>query len=101
MKIDIFNHVYPKRFFDQFIADGAAGKDMGKRVSNIATIVDLDKRFRAMDEFGDFRQVITLPSPPLEALAGPDRTPAMARAANDQLAELVRKHPDRFLALVA
>ena len=75
MKIDIFNHLYPKRFFDEFIAGGAAGKDMGKRVSNIATIVDLDARFRAMDEFGDFRQVLTLPSPPLEVLAGPDRSP--------------------------
>jgi predicted TIM-barrel fold metal-dependent hydrolase len=101
MKIDIFNHLYPRRFFDQFIADGAAGKDMGKRVSSIATLVDLDQRFRAMDEFGEFRQVLTLPSPPLEALAGPDRSPVMARAANDQLAELVRKHPDRFIAFVA
>jgi uncharacterized protein len=101
MKIDIFNHLYPKRFFEQFIADGAAGKDMGKRVANIPTLVDLDQRFRAMDEFGDFRQVLTLPSPPLEALAGPDRSPAMARAANDQLAELVARHPDRFIAFVA
>jgi uncharacterized protein len=101
MKIDIFNHLYPRRFFEQFIADGAAGKDMGKRVANVATIVDLDARFRAMDEFGDFRQVLTLPSPPLEVLAGPDRSPAMARAANDQLAEVVAKHPDRFVAFVA
>jgi predicted TIM-barrel fold metal-dependent hydrolase len=101
MKIDIFNHLYPRRFFQQFIADGAAGKDMGKPVSNIPTIVDLDARFRAMDEFGEFRQVLTLPSPPLEALAGPDRTPAMARAANDGLAELVAKHPDRFVAFAA
>src|SRR6185295_6066414 len=101
MKIDIFNHLYPKRFFDQFIADGAAGKDMGKRVANIPTIVDLDQRFRAMDEFGEFRQVLTLPSPPLEALAGPDRSPAMARAANDQLAELVARYPDRFIAFAA
>ncbi|HEY0479540.1 MAG TPA: amidohydrolase family protein [Kofleriaceae bacterium] len=101
MKIDIFNHLYPRRFFDQFIADGAAGKDMGKRVSNIATIVDLDARFRAMDEFGDFRQVLTLPSPPLEVLAPPERAAVMARAANDQLAELVHKHADRFPAFVA
>jgi predicted TIM-barrel fold metal-dependent hydrolase len=101
VKIDIFNHLYPRQFFDKYIAGGAAGKDMGKRVSNIATIVDLDARFRAMDEFGDFRQVLTLPSPPLEVLAGPDRSPIMARAANDQLAELVRKHPDRFPAFAA
>jgi predicted TIM-barrel fold metal-dependent hydrolase len=101
VKIDIFNHLYPRRFFDEYIAGGAAGKDMGKRVSNIATIVDLDQRFRAMDEFGDFRQVLTLPSPALEILAGPERSPVMARAANDQLAELVRKYPDRFIAFAA
>jgi aminocarboxymuconate-semialdehyde decarboxylase len=101
MKIDIFNHFYPRRFFEQFIADGAAGKDMGKRVSNIPTLVDLDARFRAMDEFGEFRQVLSLPSPALEVLAPPDRTPVMARAANDQLAELVHKHPDRFVAFTA
>jgi aminocarboxymuconate-semialdehyde decarboxylase len=45
--------------------------------------------------------VLTRPSPPLEALAGPDRSPVMARAANDQLAELVARHPDRFIAFVA
>ena len=101
MKIDIFNHLFPKRFYEQFIAKGAAGKDMGKRVQNIATIVDLDQRFRAMDEFGDFRQVLSLPAPPVETLAGPDKSPALARAGNDQLAELVHKHPDRFIAFIA
>src|SRR5436309_3322155 len=74
---------------------------MGKRVATIATIVDLDKRFRALDEFGEFRQVITLPVPPLEIMAGPDKSPQLARDANDGLADLVRKHPDRFLAFVA
>jgi aminocarboxymuconate-semialdehyde decarboxylase len=101
MKIDIFNHVFPKAFFDKYIDAGSAGKDIGKRVSSIATIVDLDKRFRILDEFGEYRQVITLPAPPLEIMAGPDKTPEIARVANDGLAELVRKHPDRFLAFVA
>ena len=98
MKIDIFNHFYPKRFFDEYINVGASFKDMGKRVQNLPTIVDLDARFRAMDEFGDFRQVLTLPQPPVESLAGPDKTPAMARMVNDGLAELVDKHPKRFVA---
>jgi predicted TIM-barrel fold metal-dependent hydrolase len=101
VKIDIFNHLFPKKFFEQHIDRGAGGKDIGKRVSNIRTIVDLDNRFRVMDEFGDFRQVITLPLPPLEILAGPDRSPALAREANDQLAEVVEKYPDRFIAFVA
>jgi aminocarboxymuconate-semialdehyde decarboxylase len=101
MKIDIFNHVFPRKFFDRYINTGGVGKDMEKRVRNIATIVDLDQRFRALDEFGDYTQVITLPAPPIEVLAGPEKSPALARDANDGLAELVQKHPDRFLAFVA
>ena len=101
MKIDVFNHFYPRRFFDEYINVGASFKDMGKRVQNLPTIVDLDARFRAMDEFGEFCQVLTLPQPPVESLAGPDKTPLMARIVNDGLAELVNKHPKRFIAFGA
>jgi predicted TIM-barrel fold metal-dependent hydrolase len=101
MKIDVFNHVFPKAFFDRYISGGGGGKDIGKRVVNIPVAVDLDHRFRVMDEFGDFRQVITLPTPPLEVFAPPHQSPEVARAANDGLAELVVKHPDRFIAFAA
>ena len=101
MKIDIFNHFFPKEFFDKYINAGAGGKDMGKRVQNIATIMDLDKRFRILDEFGEYLQVLTLPLPPLEILAGPDKSPELARVGNDGPAELVKKHPDRFPGFVA
>jgi predicted TIM-barrel fold metal-dependent hydrolase len=74
---------------------------MGKRVQSLPTIVDLDARFRAMDEFGEFRQVLTLPQPPVESLAGPEKTPMMARIVNDGMAELIDKHPDRFIAFGA
>jgi predicted TIM-barrel fold metal-dependent hydrolase len=100
VKIDIFNHIFPKAFYDKHIAVGARARDMGKRVQHIRTIVDLDARFRVLDEFGDYVQVLTLPMPPLEVLAGPDRTPELAREANDGLAELVARH-DRFLAFGA
>ena len=62
MKIDIFNHIFPKKFFDKYIDAGHGGKDIGKRVSNIQTIVDVDSRFRILDEFGDYVQVITRPA---------------------------------------
>jgi predicted TIM-barrel fold metal-dependent hydrolase len=101
MKIDIFNHVFPKQFFDKYINAGAAGKDIGKRVQNIATITDLDKRFKILDEFGDYLQVLTLPMPPLELLAGPEKSPQLARDGNDGIAELVRKYPNRFLGFAA
>ena len=101
MKIDIFNHFFPKSFYDKYIDIGARGRDMGKRVQHIRTIADIEARLRALDEFGDdYVQVLTLPVPPLEVLGGPERTPELAREANDGLAELVEKH-DRFLAFGA
>src|SRR2546427_1975834 len=100
MKIDIFNHLFPKKFFDRYINAGSGGKDIGKRVANIQTIVDVDSRFRILDEFGDYVQVLTLPLPPLEILAGPEKSPQLAREGNDGLAELVQKY-DRFLGFAA
>src|SRR5215467_12058168 len=101
MKIDIFNHFFPKRFFDDYINIGSAIKDIGKRVQHIAIIADLDQRFRVMDEFGDYRQVLTLPLPPVETIAGPEKSPQLAKVANDGLADLVQKHPDRFIGFAA
>jgi predicted TIM-barrel fold metal-dependent hydrolase len=104
MKIDIFNHFYPRRFFDEFIKSNTL-KDMGKRVLNLPAICDVDMRFRVMDrvidESGDYCQIICLPTPPLEWFAGPEKTPLMARIANDGMAELVEKHPKRFPGFVA
>jgi predicted TIM-barrel fold metal-dependent hydrolase len=100
LKIDIFNHFFPKRFYDRYIDIGARGRDMQKRVQHIPTIADVEARLRTLDEFGDYQQVLTLPMPPLEVLGGPARTPDLAREANDGLAELVGKH-DRFLAFGA
>src|SRR5439155_9836451 len=54
-----------------------------------------------MDRYEGYAQVLTLASPPIEALAGPDATPELARLANDGMAELVAKHPDRFPGFVA
>jgi uncharacterized protein len=100
MKIDLFNHIFPKRFFEKHIDHGGSGRDIGKRVANIRTIVDVDARLKILDEFGDYVQVISLPLPPLETIAGPDRSPQLAQEANDGLAELVQRH-DRFVGFVA
>jgi uncharacterized protein len=101
MKIDIFNHLFPRRFFDEYINAPSGPKDIGKRVREAATIVDLDARFRVMDEFGEYCQVLSLPLPPLELLAGPDRSPALARMVNDGFADLCQRYPDRFPSFIA
>jgi uncharacterized protein len=101
MKIDIFNHLFPKRFFDEYINVPTGVKDIGKRVRECATIVDLDARFRVMDEFGEYCQVLSLPLPPLELLAGPDKSPELARMVNDDFAELCQRYPERFPSFIA
>jgi uncharacterized protein len=101
MKIDIFNHLFPKRFFDEYINSPSGPKDIGKRVREAATIVDLDARFRVMDEFGEYCQVLSLPLPPLESLAGPDQSPVLARMVNDGFAELCQRYPERFPSFIA
>ncbi|MBI4632794.1 MAG: amidohydrolase [Deltaproteobacteria bacterium] len=101
MKIDIFNHIFPKKFFDRMVEVAPNGADMHKRVRNIPCIVDLDERFRIMDRFDDYCQVICLPSPPLEVYGPPPVSTELAKIANDGMAELVRKYPDRFPAFIA
>ncbi len=101
MKLDIFNHIFPRRFFDRMVEIAPKAADMHKRVRAIPCIVDLDERFRIMDKFGDYQQVISLPSPPIEAFGLPPLSTELARLANDGMAELVAKYPQRFPAFVA
>src|SRR5258707_14272338 len=101
MKLDIFNHIFPARFYDRMLEVAPDGRDMHKRVRAIPSIVDLSARFRIMDQFGDYAQVICLGSPPIEVFGAPPLSTDMARLANDGMAELVRKHPARFPAFIA
>jgi uncharacterized protein len=100
-KLDVFNHFFPERYFRKLLELAPTHKDMGKRVRNIPLLHDLEARFRVMDGFGDYQQILSMPSPPLEALAGPPGAIELARMGNDGLADLVRRYPDRFPAFVA
>ena len=101
MKIDIFCHVFPEGVMRRFFEAAPGLKDMGKRVKNVPMLFDFDLRFRVMDQFGEYRQVISMASPPVEAFGGPDVTPELARMANDAMAELVVRYPDRFPTFLA
>ncbi|MBM4306718.1 MAG: amidohydrolase [Deltaproteobacteria bacterium] len=101
MKIDIFNHIFPKSFYEKMLQVAPNAKDINKRVRNIPCIVDLDERFRIMDRFKDYVQVICLPNPPLESLASPPLCNELAKLGNDGMAELVQKYPDRFPGFIA
>ncbi len=101
-KIDAFTHIFPRRYWEAMLKARPEGRDMHKRVRAIPAIVDLDARFRLMDEFGgDYRQILTIGSPPLEAFGASEITAELARIANDGMAELVARHPDRFAGFAA
>ena len=65
------------------------------------TLHDLDARFRIMDKFPDILEVLTVTIPPLERVADPVAAVELARVSNDEMAELVFRYPDRFVAAVA
>jgi len=101
MKIDIFDHIFPKAYFDKMLRIAPDGKDMQKRVRNIPSIVNLEERFRMMDLFDEYAQIICLGSPPIEVFGPSPVSTDLARLANDEMAELVLKYPKRFLGFIA
>jgi aminocarboxymuconate-semialdehyde decarboxylase len=101
MKIDLFCHILPPAYFERMTAVATRGAYMQKRVRGIPAMVDLDERFRMMDLFEDYVQVLSLAAPPIEALGSPAQTPDLAKLANDTMAETVAAHPDRFPGFVA
>ena len=98
--IDAFCHFFPQGLFEKMSQTAGGTQDIGKRMQGVRTIHDLDARLKMMDEFDDYSEVLSLGLPPLEALAGPDLTPDLARVANDGLAELCAKYPARFAGYV-
>lgn len=101
MKIDIFNHIFPRAYFDRMVSVSAKAQDILKRMQAIPAVVDLDERFRIMDTFEDYVQVICLGAPPIEVFGPPPRSNDMAKLANDGMAELVSTYRDRFPAFIA
>jgi aminocarboxymuconate-semialdehyde decarboxylase len=100
MIIDVFNHFVPKIYLDR-LSELIPGHMALAAFPRLKTLWDIDARLRSLDEFDGLQQVLSLANPPLELVAGPDKAPELARMANDLLAELCRKHPDRFPTFIA
>ena len=101
MKIDVFCHVIPQAFYNRMMSMAEQAAPMQKRVREIPVLTDVELRLRIMDQFPGYRQVPCLATPPIEVFGDPKIAPELARIANDGMAELVSKHPDRFVAFAA
>jgi predicted TIM-barrel fold metal-dependent hydrolase len=100
MIIDVFNHFMPKPYLDRLM-ELIPGHVATTAFPRLKALVDVDARLRLIDEFDGLQQVLSLANPPLELVGGPNVTPDLARLANDSLAEVCRKHPDRFPTFIA
>ncbi len=106
MKIDIFAHIFPPHYKEVLYKEvdakfSASAKQFYKTQEVLPTLFDLDLRFRIMDKFDDLMQVLTLSMPPVENIGDPKKAAELAKMANDEMAELVLKYPDRFAAAIA
>lgn len=104
MIIDIFAHILPPKYLEgrnRLAESRFSSLDYSKLWSANPGLVDLDTRFRIMDKYPNYMQVLTIAGPNVESITTPDNTVELAKIANDEMAELVTKYPDRFVAAVA
>ena len=64
-------------------------------------LTDLDARWRKIEPYGDYAQILVLAVPPLEEVGPPPVAAEFARIANDEMAELVQRFPARFAGFAA
>jgi predicted TIM-barrel fold metal-dependent hydrolase len=104
LKLDIFPHIFPAEYFERMkkIAEGnPALAATIMRWLHIPVLWNLEARKTMMKQFKGYQQVLTLSLPAIEFLAGPEESPALAKLANDGMAEVVAQCPDQFPVFVA
>lgn len=107
MKIDAFAHILPARYTARLEALAGSGafsptiRGYEQWIREDPALCDLDARWRVLESFPDYVQVLTLAVPPVDELGGPGAAADLARLANDELATLVAAHPDRFFGFAA
>jgi aminocarboxymuconate-semialdehyde decarboxylase len=107
MQIDAYAHIVPPRFVprvERLLAERGVPdriKLFDPWLHEDPVLTDLDARWRLLEPYPDYRQVLSLGVFPVDELGPPEVTRALAREVNDELAELVRAYPDRFVGFAA
>ena len=104
MKIDVFTHIIPPKYRDALYKKADPrffGENWDKVIEGTPALSDMDNRFRVLEKYEGLSQVLTIASPALEESSSPENAVYLAKVANDEMAELVLKYPDKFTAAVA
>src|SRR3954468_2582233 len=107
-KIDAFAHILPAGYLEHLerhLASTMRPAQLRYYEEGVfrfdPVISDLDARLRMMDRYGDYAQVLVLGVPPLEEVDPPQAAAELARRANEEMADLVRRFPERFAGFAA
>jgi predicted TIM-barrel fold metal-dependent hydrolase len=100
-KLDIYNHVMPRHIIERMAELSPAMAGMVKRMTTIPVLADMEARVKMMDQWPGYQQVLTISNPPIEAVAGPNDSPGLARLCNEALKKICDTKPDKFPAWVA
>jgi predicted TIM-barrel fold metal-dependent hydrolase len=100
-KLDIFTHIWPKKFHEALLKTTGPMKDMHRRSEAVPMMTNLDRRFEVMDLFDGYQQVLSLASPPPDATGDKAAWRELSRIGSDGMAELCHKYPDRFPSFIA
>ncbi len=101
MKIDIVTHVMLPKYKEKFYkyADKFATERAVQEKRPILT--DIEARIAKLERYEGLAEVINTTMPPLEEIVPAREAVDMARLCNDEMAEVVAKYPDKFVAAVA
>lgn len=94
MKIDAYAHIMTPKYLEALNRYGGAIQLM----SGVTALFNLEDRLRVMDNFKDVTQVLVPGATPRNITAVQEAE--LAKIANEDVAELVVKHPDRFIAAI-
>ena len=104
-KIDAFCHILPAKYSEALRKKSKAPLGpfhVGRYgMSPQPTMVDVEARLRVMDLYPGYVQILNTSLPPPEDVTNGKDTIELCRIANDSMAELVYRYPDRFVAAVA
>src|SRR4029079_15361460 len=103
MIIDVFSHVLPPRYLEERNkrAGSRLATQYGRYFHANPGLTGLEWRFESMDKYPEVVPLLTIAGPNRESVLEPKDAAECARIANDEMAEMVAKHPDRVVGACA
>ncbi len=99
--IDVFCHLMPLEYAKEAMKEAPNKSHMFVRALNIKSMADMEYRKEVIKQFPEYKQIPNIVSPPVETLAGPDKTPRLAAIGNDEIKKIVENNKDIYEGFIA